>query len=307
MSRLDELKKQYPELNVTVLDFLQKMDPTNTYKYLPLLCKILGVSFNVKRYEGEEDYGSMTLEIKSRLLRCGLNLDKIDEKEMQMHLFFIEFMNINHLETIGEFIQMMEKNQILNKDLTSYSGFTEIQNALSLSKIKLCEKELRTQVYKEFENEAWLVIRPLTFESSSKYGASTRWCTTSSSNKEYFAKYWSNGILLYVINKITGNKFAIYKELVRSSELSFWNSEDNRVDSMDLNIDDFLYQKLKEILKSDKKNKDFCTDEIRSLVERECSYGEKIYEVRQEQIENYRFTTYFNEAEVPSTQELTQL
>lgn len=297
MSRFDELKKQYPELNITVLDFFKKIDPTNTYKYLPILCKILGAAFNMKRYESEEDYSLMTLEIKSRLVRSGVSMDKIDEKEMQMYLFFIEFMNINHLETVGEFIQMMEKNQISNNDLTSYSNFTQIQNALSLSKIKLCEKELRSQIYKEFENETWLVIRPLTFESSSKYGASTRWCTTSSSNKEYFAKYWSNGILLYVINKVTGNKFAVYKELVRSTELSFWNSEDNRVDSMDLNIDDYLYQKLKEILKSDKKNKDYCPIEISFLVEQECSREDKIYEVGREQPETFRFTGHFNQEE----------
>ena len=49
MSRLDELKKQYPELNVTVFDMMTRLDVSKTYKYLPLFCKIFGVRFNPKK------------------------------------------------------------------------------------------------------------------------------------------------------------------------------------------------------------------------------------------------------------------
>ena len=38
MSRLDELKKQYPELNVTMFDMMNKLDTSKSYKYLPLFC-----------------------------------------------------------------------------------------------------------------------------------------------------------------------------------------------------------------------------------------------------------------------------
>lgn len=34
MSRLDKLKEQHPELNMSVMDVLGKIDPTNTYKYM---------------------------------------------------------------------------------------------------------------------------------------------------------------------------------------------------------------------------------------------------------------------------------
>ena len=46
MSRLDELKKQYPELNITVFDMMTRLDTSKSYKYLPLMCKIFGKRYN---------------------------------------------------------------------------------------------------------------------------------------------------------------------------------------------------------------------------------------------------------------------
>ena len=47
MSRIDELKKQFPELNMTMFDLFKRIDTTSTYKYFPLLCKIFGKRFNL--------------------------------------------------------------------------------------------------------------------------------------------------------------------------------------------------------------------------------------------------------------------
>lgn len=33
MSRLDKLKEQHPELNISVIDIIGRLDPTKTYKY----------------------------------------------------------------------------------------------------------------------------------------------------------------------------------------------------------------------------------------------------------------------------------
>ena len=38
---------------------------------------------------------------------------------------------------------------------------------------------------KEYEDERWLILRPLTFSASAKYGSSTRWCTTYQKEKNY--------------------------------------------------------------------------------------------------------------------------
>jgi hypothetical protein len=67
-----------------------------------------------------------------------------------------------------------------------------------------------------------------------KYGASTKWCTTSEGGK-YFANYSKWGILIYCLNKKTGYKFASFKNLDRDrdNEFSFWNPADSKIDPLD--------------------------------------------------------------------------
>jgi hypothetical protein len=104
--------------------------------------------------------------------------------------------------------------------------------------------------------------------ASKKYGANTKWCTTQENNPEYYLKFSRRGILIYVINKITGNKIGVFKNIDMSyaKEISFWNMVDERIDSMEselpsdiLNIikDDFNQTTLTnwELLSDDEKNK----------------------------------------------------
>jgi len=136
--------------------------------------------------------------------------------------------------------------------------------------MKELTKELEGQVIKEYEDEKWVVVRPLTFSSSAKYGASTRWCTTYQKEKQYFEKYWRRGILVYFINKQTGYKFAGYKATDGDNEFSFWNSEDSRVDYLDVDADDYLFPIVRKIFKSKDSNKNLCSDEIQEQVHNEC-------------------------------------
>jgi hypothetical protein len=166
--------------------------------------------------------------------------------------------------------------------------------------MKELTKELEGQVIKEYEDDKWLVVRPLTFQASSKYGASTRWCTTYQKEKQYFEKYWQNGILVYFINKVTGYKFAGYKSLKDGNELSFWNAEDQRIDYLYVEADEYLFPVVKKILNSNKTNKELCSTEIQNQVMSECRFNlrkmslsddvavddvavmEEVYEIRHE-------------------------
>jgi hypothetical protein len=139
--------------------------------------------------------------------------------------------------------------------------------------MKELTKELEGQVIKEYEDNKWLVVRPLTFQASSKYGASTRWCTTYQKEKQYFEKYWQYGILVYFINKQTGYKFAGYKSLKDGDELSFWNAEDQRIDYLYVDADEYLFPIVRRILSSDKTNKELCSTEIQNQVMSECEYN----------------------------------
>ena len=41
MSRLDKLKEQHPELNVSLIDIIASVEPSETYKYMGFLIKML--------------------------------------------------------------------------------------------------------------------------------------------------------------------------------------------------------------------------------------------------------------------------
>ena len=274
MSRINEIKKQYPELNVSLIDVLCKLDPTKTYKYLPLLCKIFGERFNMSKQHdirNKVKLSAMVDEFNFALNTRGINLSNPTPNETYAYYQMTEFYNGEIFSTMSEFIERMEKNQISNKDVTSYADLDSIRGAISVAALNEYDKDLESQVIKEYEDDTWLIVRPLTFQSSSKYGASTRWCTTYQKEKHYFERYWSRGILVYFINKITGYKFAGFKSLGENdTELSFWDASDNRIDYLDTEADDYLYPIVKKILSSKKTNRDLCTSDIITKVEDEC-------------------------------------
>jgi hypothetical protein len=274
MSRLDELKKQYPELNVTMFDMMARLDASKSYKYLPLMCKIFGSRFNPKKLWGKNDYPGGMLEIQAMLINKGISTDGLNDGEMYyMANYFAEHFSTDTYSTLKEFMDYMDKGHIENKDVSTYKDLEDIRGAVTLASMKELTKDLEGQVIKEYEDEKWVVVRPLTFSSSAKYGASTRWCTTYQKEKNYFEKYWRRGILVYFINKQTGYKFAGYKGIDGDSEFSFWNAEDSRTDYLEVDADDYLFPIVKKIFKSEQTNKNLCSDEIQEQVHTECLTG----------------------------------
>lgn len=266
MSRLTELKKQYPELDYSILDFLVILDKTNRYKYLPLLCKLFK-NFIVKENSSSENY------LRDVLKKSGINDEKISSNKILVSHRFAEILGFYNIEIINNFINYMENNQIEKKDVTSYETFEEINRENSKAELKLHKKSLLKQVHIEYEDYEWLIIRPLSFESSCKYGASTKWCTTSETYPKHFVDHWKRGILVYFLNKITGYKFAGFKDL-GSNEISFWDQKDNRVDSLELEIGDFMYSIIKKIFNSNSTNESLSSDEIKELTYKLLKFNE---------------------------------
>ena len=271
MSRINELKKQYPELNITIFDLMVRLDTTKTHKYLPLMCKIFGKRFNVKEMWRKDELSMGLLELQSNLINKGISTDGLTDNQMfYLSNYITENFTTETYHTLKLFMEYMDKNMIEKNDVTSYKDIDDIRGVVTLAAMKGLTKELEGQVIKEYEDEKWVVVRPLTFSASAKYGSSTRWCTTYQKEKNYFEKYWRRGILVYFINKETGYKFAGYKGLDGDSEFSFWNAEDSRVDYLDVDADDYLYPIVKKIFRSEFTNKNLCSDEIQQQVYTEC-------------------------------------
>lgn len=270
MSRLDELKKQYPELTMSMFDIISRIDTSKTYKYTPLLCKLLGEKFNLNKEAGSYKEKAK-IEFLEQFKSYGIDISNLSNNQLLTLRRLTDHFDSGFFPIIKEFIQLMDDNKIENKDVTSYSNVDDLRSAITLSSLKQYEKELESQVIREFEDDTWLIIRPLTFSASAKYGSSTRWCTTYN-EKYYFERYWRQGILAYIINKKTGYKVAGYKQFDTYEEefVTFWSAEDKKLDFFLTNIDDYLFPVIKKLFSSKDTNKNLCTDEMQEQVYKEC-------------------------------------
>jgi hypothetical protein len=295
MSKISEIKKQYPELNISIIDVFSKMDGTKTNKYLPLMCKLLSSRFQVNKLWNKRDEETEMNHIKERVSIMGLNYDGMSNNELYSYYCLADYFNHEDMQLLASFRKYNERGLIPNNDVSSYQNFDQIRSSVGLATLKEDEKELKSQVIREHDDNTWLALRPLTFGASSKYGAATKWCTTYQNDKQYFKRYWDRGILVYFINKVTGLKFAVFKSLDGERELSFWNAADQRVDFLELEIDDYMFPIIKQILKSDKSNRDLSSSKIRNQVYQECGRQYEKQLVRQDR--------YEGEVEMPMMEE----
>lgn len=265
MSRTDELKKQYPHFNMSFFDLFRIMDTTKSGKYTSLISMMTN-GFIEQRMMGEGH------NYDERLSEIGIDYKDLSFQQKYVTHYMAEYVVGTDWNILKDFMDYMERGLIENKDVLTYKSMEQVKNAVSATSLKLFSKELESQVHKEYEDDKWIAVRPLSFEASCKYGAGTKWCTTYKREKEYFVKYFKNGVLIYFINKITGYKFALFSEVYQSgnNEISFWNAEDQRVDFLQLDVDSYLLPVIKKLVNSKIKNRDLLTHEEFNKVLIEC-------------------------------------
>jgi hypothetical protein len=197
MSRLDRLKEQHPELNISVMDVIAKLDPTKTYKY---------TEFLVKKFK--EFY---------------------DEYDDWMIGLGMEMMGSENMESLNEFEIHAKANRITNPDISQYKDFNEIHNAVEEAEEKVRMKELEKQVVKLYDNDEWSVVIPLSYEASKIYGANTKWCTTQ---ERYWDDYYKTHKLIYIQNKKTNDKYAVSRHWEDNKKIQAWMSNDDESSPM---------------------------------------------------------------------------
>jgi hypothetical protein len=272
MPRIDDLKKQHPQFNITYLDVIKRLDISKTGKYSPVISHMINEIIG-KRITHRNEIDS----VKSRCDEYGFDYTGLNDYELATSYTILDYIIGKDWETMREFMDYMEKGVIENKDVLTYKNMEDVRGAVSTATLKLYSKELESQVHKEFEDDTWVALRPLSFEASSKYGSSTKWCTTYKKEKEYFAKYFSKGVLVYFINKITGYKFALFSEVYElNNDISFWNAEDTRVDFLQLDIEPYLLPIIKNLAMSKIKNSDMLKYDELEKVYNDCDYHRSI-------------------------------
>jgi hypothetical protein len=271
MSKARELRTNQ-ENNLNFYELFEKFVPEKKSKYVDTLLRLMKKTKNIDDHVDE---------IKEKL-STEFNISK-DEWEgfgkLQIVFFYrlIDTMfNVSDLQTFQKFCEYNERSLIKQNDLSKYNSFEDITNSVSVAEMISQGKDLEKQVKVVLDTEEWLLVRPLTFQSSRKYGSNTKWCTTQENNPDYFMKYSNKGVLIYCINKKTGYKVASFYSLDKGDpEFSFWNQKDTRVDSLDTNLTDDLrlviYNESKA--KGAKTNRFLLSDEERRKEEKNLKIG----------------------------------
>jgi hypothetical protein len=264
MGKIDELKKQNPNFNINIIDIIN--DIYGKSKYTEMVVNLIKNKYNKRNNDNNysDIYRELVREFK-------LNPDKLITKNyfdlVNMVRVLSEYIGYNESKTIEKFIELNDRNLIAQNDLTSYKTFEELELQISLSDLKTVDKELEKQVLKLLETDEWLVLKPLSYQASVKYGSGTKWCTSSKNESEYYFRYSKRGILIYYINKKTGDKVAGFKNLDLSydKETSFWTIIDLRTDSIDCDLPEDVMNIFKEEFKNTKKtNWELLSDDERN-------------------------------------------
>jgi hypothetical protein len=237
MSKIRDLKTN-PDNSINIVNIVEMFSPDAKSKYTDLLLRLMKSTPNLKEH---------TKEIKSEILReysfiPSTKLDEFSDLQIMLIWKFIDgFFESKDLQNFRKFCELNERGLVAQNDLSKYNTIEEVMSSLSIAEMALDIKLLEKQTKVVYEDDEWLLVRPLTYESSKKYGANTKWCTTQSDNPEYFLKYSTKGVLIYCINKKTGYKVASFNSLDKNDpEFSFWNQKDSRIDSLQTELTDEL-------------------------------------------------------------------
>lgn len=240
MSRIKELK-QNPDNNINMVDVFQIFCPEGKSKYVEFLIRLskntkhLDMYINEVRENLEREFGITSEQLK----------DMTPFQIFTAYRFLEQSFNFSDLKTFQKFCDYNERGLIQDNDLSKFKSFDDVMAATSLAEIKAFEKDLEKQIHTLYTSDEWIVLRPLTFHSSKKYGSSTKWCTASENNPDYFLRYSKRGVLIYTINKLTGLKVGTFKSLDSDPEFSFWNQADSRIDSLESGLPDFILSVIK--------------------------------------------------------------
>jgi hypothetical protein len=196
MSRIDKLKEQHPELNVSVIDLLSKVDPTDSYKYTEFLVK------RIKEWFG---------------------LDTIEKTHIALG---VELIGAENVEILNEFEIHSKAGRIKKNDIGQHKDFTSLSNSVSEAKEILKQKEAEKQTIKLMDTDEYCIIIPLSYEASKIYGSGTKWCTTQ---ERHWNDYKDKYKLIYIIQKTTNKKFAISRRKGDDTQIQAWLDNDNEV------------------------------------------------------------------------------
>jgi len=260
MNKIEVLKQHNPQLGLSFIEVVKQLYPKN--KYIELI-----INLTKYHYKSSKDADKERRDLIEYIYRRHAipleELESINNCDLRYINQMLDFIPYRIRETLPKFIEYNERGLIENKDLTSYNDIEDVLRQISIAELKSINKELAKQIHKVYEDEEWLVLRPLSREASLKYGAGTKWCTASNEDDWPYYRYTRRGILVYTVNKKTGQKVATFKDIKEDHELSFWNEIDTRIDSYEADLPKFIMEIIFSEIKSTLTNEDMAPEECK--------------------------------------------
>ena len=244
MSKIKELKTNTSNV-LNFIEVLELFSPSKKSKYTETLLRLMNRTKNIDSHiEETKEHLIQTFDFITKE-----DLEKFGPIQILLAYRFLDgFFNYEDLKNFRRFCEYNERGLITQNDLSTYKSFDDLMSQLNLAEMKVDAKQLEGEIVKIYEDDEWLLLRPLTYSASKKYGSNTKWCTTQESNSEYFIKYSSKGVLIYCINKLTGYKVASFCSLDKNDpEFSFWNQKDTRIDSLQSELTEELLKTIREV------------------------------------------------------------
>ena len=198
---IDKFLNQLEPLGDEAIKYAEKIidnDPSSTKKYSEWAIKkfiTIGGKFSLQH---------TTDEISKIVKNYHSIVDRLSKEKVE------KMMDGDESETT--FNSEDSKNKVLRspKDINSFETLYELQKFLTLYDrfqfLSDQEEKSKKESEKLYEDDRFLIIRPLSHTSSCYYGANTKWCTTTRDNEDYFNRYTSKGKLYYIIDKKSSDR-----------------------------------------------------------------------------------------------------
>lgn len=237
---IKKLKKENEILNLNLANMLERFDTTKTKKYSQFLVKMLNKK--IEDWQKEQD------EFRPIIQSESIHISPVEKTvpnnsfdNMISRVTLCDFIfSWNRMERFVEFTELMERGLIDEKDISKYDSWDMLEMQLYEAKNRELFKKSKKEIHKIFEDDNYLIFKPLTYAASCSYGYQTKWCTAMVNDAGYFYNH-SRGILIYLIDKKQNKKFAFYKHFSRPYEIydehedyafKTFNQEDKQIDTI---------------------------------------------------------------------------
>jgi hypothetical protein len=158
---------------------------------------------------------------------------------------------VDLIKDFDRFQQSLDVKDINKYDLDGLKLTIELHKETSKSQLKKIDTSGAKKI---FEDKNILIVRPLTYEASCKYGAGTRWCTTMAGQPSYFESHTKDDQGLYYIilkNFNKDNKFYKIAIHITPNTETWYDATDERMSDREKEVFNLGAPKVIETIKND--------------------------------------------------------